>query len=162
MNVVYFTDGQGPDKYVISKKTGSYPSYRSKFIIHDPKTKLNHYLAESNQGCSSKDFLKIIKTRMKDVKVINFLITSGLMETITQDQRTKCLTEMGITPEDIANMRYNYYVRKKTYDDAVSKYIVIEQEDMESFDTAFICSTEMFKNRNTFDRKTVSVSRKFP
>ena len=165
VNVVYFTDGQGPAKSVIYKnaKTYSYPSYRSKIVIHDPKTKQNHYCSEYNSGCSSEDFLKIIKTRMKDVTVINFLITSDLLYEITEDQRKKYLTEMGLTSEEIQNMRYSGYLRKKTHEAFNSKYIVIERVDKESFDTTFICSTEMFKKPKPHNskEKTLSVAETF-
>ena len=165
VNVVYFTDGQGPSKSVVHKnaKTGVYPPYRCKFVIHDPKTKLNHYLSDYNVGCTSENLLKIIKTRMKDVTVINFLITSDLLYEIAEDQKKKYLTEMGLTSEDIQNMRYSGYLRKKTHEAFNSKYIVIEQLDKDSFDTAFICSTEMFKKPKTYNskEKTLSVAETF-
>ena len=70
---------------------------------------------------------------------------------------------MGLTSEDIQNMRYSGYLRKKTHEAFNSKYIVIEQLDKDSFDTAFICSTEMFKKPKTYNskEKTLSVAESF-
>lgn len=168
VNVVYFTDGSSPNKSILNKERiyptdqYAYPKYRSKFIIHDPKTKQNHYLSDCNNGCSSKEFLKIIKTRMKDVTVINFLITFDLMNAITVDQRIKCLTEMGFSSEEIQSMSFSNYVQRTSHEAATSKYIVIEQLDMESFDTAFVCSTEMFRKPKTKSTETtLSVAENF-
>ena len=174
VNVVYFTDGVSKSKDFVSKQTHR-KTYGSKFVIHDPKTKQNHHISEGYSICgyalSSESILKIIKTRMKDVTVINFLITCDLIRAITEDQQIQCFTEMGFSPESIKremrilNRPKNYNVQLDAHRAAASKYIVIEQVNRGSFDTTFICSTEMFKKQKliTHNAKetTLSVSETF-
>lgn len=157
VNVVYFTDGQGSGNYVIRKSDRRYNNnHMSSIVVHDPKTKKNYDFSKKN-GVTCDDFLDIIKNRMKDVNVINFLITNRLFDSVPVDLRDKCLSDMGYSQSDFKKM--SWVQQRNLFDEFVSKYIVLEVEGMGSFDTTFVCSTEMFKKQKSpFGKNIQSIS----
>jgi hypothetical protein len=159
VNVVYFTDGQGSGNYVIRKSDRRYNNnYMSSIVnvVHDPKTRKNYDFSKKN-GVTCDDFLDIIKNRMKDVNVINFLITNRLFDTVPEDLRYKCLSDMGYSQSDFKKM--SWVQQRNLFDEFDSKYIVLEVEGMGSFDTTFVCSTEMFKKQKSpFGKNIQSIS----
>jgi hypothetical protein len=160
VNVVYFTDGQGSGgNHVIRKSDRRYNSnYMSSIVnvIHDPKTRKNYDFSKKN-GVTCDDFLDIIKNRMKDVNVINFLITNRLFDSVPEDLRDKCLYDMGYSKSDFKKM--SWVQQRNLFDEFDSKYIVLEVEGMGSFDTTFVCSTEMFKKQKSpFGKNIQSIS----
>jgi hypothetical protein len=157
VNVVYFTDGQGSGNYVIRKSDRRYNNnHMSSIVVHDPKTKKNYDFSKKN-GVTCDDFLDIIKNRMEDVNVINFLITNRLFDSVPVDLRDKCLSDMGYSQSDFKKM--SWVQQRNLFDEFVSKYIVLEVEGMGSFDTTFVCSTEMFKKQKSpFGKNIQSIS----
>ena len=157
VNVVYFTDGQGSGNYVIRKSDRRYNNnHMSSIVVHDPKTKKNYDFSKKN-GVTCDDFLDIIKNRMEDVNVINFLITNRLFDSVPVDLRYKCLSDMGYSQSDFKKM--SWVQQRNLFDEFDSKYIVLEVEGMGSFDTTFVCSTEMFKKQKSpFGKNIQSIS----
>jgi hypothetical protein len=157
VNVVYFTDGQGSGNYVIRKSDRRYNNnHMSSIVVHDPKTKKNYDFSKKN-GVTCDDFLDIIKNRMEDVNVINFLITNRLFDSVPVDLRDKCLSDMGYSQSDFKKM--SWVQQRNLFDEFDSKYIVLEVEGMGSFDTTFVCSTEMFKKQKSpFGKNIQSIS----
>jgi hypothetical protein len=147
VNVVYFTDGQGTETNYINKN-GSYNSFnyysRPKIVIHDPKTKKNYDSSQESIRNSPSTILKIIKQRMTDVNVINFLITSDILCGVSADYFDKLMTDNGYTEKYINMTR-----EKKQEAEMVlrSKYIVIEDSKRDSFDNTFLCSVNMFRKK---------------
>jgi hypothetical protein len=157
VNVVYFTDGQGSGNYVIRKSDRRYNNnHMSSIVVHDPKTRKNYDFSKKN-GVTCDNFLDIIKNRMKDVNVINFLITNRLFDSVPVDLRYKCLSDMGYSQSDFKKM--SWVQQRNLFDEFDSKYIVLEVEGMGSFDTTFVCSTEMFKKQKSpFGKNIQSIS----
>jgi hypothetical protein len=155
VNVVYFTDGSGPSNYVVKKSDRRYNSYLGSVIAHDPKTKKNYDFSKQG-GVSCEDFLTIVKNRMEGVNVINFLITGNLFYNIPTDIRDKYLSEMSYSISDYNKM--NWTDQRKLHDEFDSKYIALEAPGFGSFDTTFICSTEMFKKQKSSFGKAQSIS----
>lgn len=153
VNVIYFTDGAGNSgSFVAKTEVGSYnanPYYSTPtlhtvkgVILHDPKTKKNYDLSGLRYLDSGK-ILSIIKSRMKNVNVINFLITGNVMTEIPEDLRNEYFGKMGHSQMDVKNMSWKK--RDDLYDSANSEYVVIEQIGRDSFDSTFVCSVEMFR-----------------
>jgi hypothetical protein len=64
---------------------------------------------------------------------------------------------MGYSQSDFKKM--SWVQQRNLFDEFVSKYIVLEVEGMGSFDTTFVCSTEMFKKQKSpFGKNIQSIS----
>jgi hypothetical protein len=163
VNVVYFTDGSGSTPSAIRKGTdyrslsydyGQSQSGGKAFVLHDHKTKKNYdacNLPNTVYPLAPINILSVMKNRMQNVNVINFLITNDIVSCIPLESRSKHFSNIGMSYEKV--LKQDWYKKRDSFYRFNSEYVVVEDSSLDAFDTTFICSVEMFKKSKTKTNK---------